>query len=124
MTRTVFYVSPRGDTRVLKSAVFLRGPPLEYCGGLESFLNKHLWEDNIGEINKWPESMVEINSLSFHPLCEIKQIDQRKTTAPPPCLMMAPNHGIMLSALKMAVNQRKWRPFFYFDLGVTSHNLS
>ena len=49
---------------VLKSAVFLTGPPLEYCGGLESFLNKYLWEDYIGEINRWSESMVEINILS------------------------------------------------------------
>ena len=44
--------------------LLLRGPPLEYWGrGPGVFLEINICVGKMGEINKWPQDMVEINIL-------------------------------------------------------------
>ena len=51
--------------------VNIMGPPLEYCGGGRSFLEINIFVGKMGEINKWPQGMLEINIL-FTKEVEIK----------------------------------------------------
>ena len=47
----------------------LRRPPLEYWRGAWSFLEINISVGKMGEINKWPQDLVEINIL---PTLEVK----------------------------------------------------
>ena len=42
----------------------VRGLPLEYRGGAEVFFIINIFVGKMGEINKWPQGMEEVNILS------------------------------------------------------------
>ena len=66
--------------------------------GAGVFLEINIFMGKMGEINKWPQVMVEIQPIlrgknkAFYPPCEINKNCQAKTPAPPPprYLMVAP----------------------------------